>query len=365
MRYVFFLCFLVLSITGFSQVYNPIPQYVFRNKLGVGRGTPVDSAAYMNIGPNGGANAGVVLPRVADTLSILGTKRNGLLIFSQQLNKFAWWDSVGARWTEVGSGSGSSGGEVMLMNGSGTVGDSLLFSSVSGDTAYIRNLFFANGLVVENMGDTVLKVNVDSSAVPNIYTSDGTTTNRVVTVEESNYIIFTGRNAGLYFSSFLNAPDPVTTSEIQVAPLGVDILRSDDIGTTSGVSLRDSVLELRFKKGLFFLPGQSVIPFVGTKDTLMYLDHLTGQVQRATNNLTATATLDFPSTGSGAVADLTVTVTGAEVGDVVSVGAPNGSVTATAVFFAWVSATDTVTVRFSPKATEDPASGTFKIKVFK
>jgi hypothetical protein len=82
-------------------------------------------------------------------------------------------------------------------------------------------------------------------------------------------------------------------------------------------------------------------------------------------SLTGSATLDFASTGSGAVADLTITVTGASVGDVVVLGVPNGSVTATATFTAWVSATDTVTVRFSPKATEDPASGTFKVRVIK
>lgn len=81
--------------------------------------------------------------------------------------------------------------------------------------------------------------------------------------------------------------------------------------------------------------------------------------------LTATATLDFASTGSGAVADLTVTVTGAAVGDVVTIGVPNGSITATGSWFAWVSATDTVTVRYSPKATEDPASGSYKLNVFK
>ncbi len=79
--------------------------------------------------------------------------------------------------------------------------------------------------------------------------------------------------------------------------------------------------------------------------------------------LSATATLDFPSTIAGAVADLTITVTGATTASTVSIGAPNGSVTATATFSAWVSAADTVTVRFSPKATEDPASGSFRATV--
>jgi len=81
--------------------------------------------------------------------------------------------------------------------------------------------------------------------------------------------------------------------------------------------------------------------------------------------LRASATLDFPSTGAGAVADLTITVTGAVDGDQVVLGVPNASITSTATFTAWVSAADTVTVRFSPKATEDPASGTFKVSVIK
>lgn len=81
--------------------------------------------------------------------------------------------------------------------------------------------------------------------------------------------------------------------------------------------------------------------------------------------LSGSATLDFPSTVAGAVADLTISVTGAAVGDVVSIGVPNGSITATSDFTSWVSSTNTVTIRYSPKATEDPASGTFKVKIFK
>lgn len=61
--------------------------------------------------------------------------------------------------------------------------------------------------------------------------------------------------------------------------------------------------------------------------------------------IVATATLDFPSTTSTAVSDLTITATGATVGDVVSIGVPNSSITATGSWFAWVSATDTVTIR--------------------
>jgi len=86
------------------------------------------------------------------------------------------------------------------------------------------------------------------------------------------------------------------------------------------------------------------------------------------SGFTASATLDFGSTAAGASTDLTITVTGAADGDVVSLGVPNASVTATGRYFAWVSATNTVTVRFSPTilvGSEDPGSGVFKVTVTK
>jgi hypothetical protein len=85
-----------------------------------------------------------------------------------------------------------------------------------------------------------------------------------------------------------------------------------------------------------------------------------------TGILSATATLDFNLTAVD-VEDLTITVTGAAVGNVVSLGVPHGSVTATAQFTGWVSAADTVTVRcrVAPGAGENPASGTFRATVIK
>ena len=79
-----------------------------------------------------------------------------------------------------------------------------------------------------------------------------------------------------------------------------------------------------------------------------------------------TATLDFPSTNSHHSSDLTLTVTGAAVGDVVAIGIPNGSVGTTGVFFGWVSAADTVTIRYTNThngGAVDPASGTFRATV--
>jgi hypothetical protein len=94
-----------------------------------------------------------------------------------------------------------------------------------------------------------------------------------------------------------------------------------------------------------------------------------GSVRQTINQgLTATATLDFLSTNSSAYTDLTVTVTGAALNDVVALGIPNGSVpAANSNFTAWVSAANTVTVRFNNNSgvAQDPASGSFKVFVTK
>ena len=84
-----------------------------------------------------------------------------------------------------------------------------------------------------------------------------------------------------------------------------------------------------------------------------------------TKILSATATLNFDLTAL-TVEDLTITVTGAADGDVVTIGVPNGSVTASVQYSAWVSAADTVTVRARTSAAgENPASGTFRATIFR
>ena len=84
-------------------------------------------------------------------------------------------------------------------------------------------------------------------------------------------------------------------------------------------------------------------------------------------NLYGSGALDFGSTGAQNSADLTLTVTGAADGDSVSLGVPNSAVNANSCFTAWVSASNTVTVRFNNYSSGaiDPASGTFKATVIK
>lgn len=80
--------------------------------------------------------------------------------------------------------------------------------------------------------------------------------------------------------------------------------------------------------------------------------------------LTGSATLNFASTASLGTTDLTITVTGAATGDQVSLGLP--ATPSAGTYTAWVSATNTVKVRFSNHtgATVDPGSATFTAIVF-
>ena len=83
--------------------------------------------------------------------------------------------------------------------------------------------------------------------------------------------------------------------------------------------------------------------------------------------MTVTANLNFPNTAASTSNDLTVTVTGASPGDVVALGIPNAAVSANSTYTAWVSAANTVTIRFNNYSggSIDPAAGTFRVSVLK
>jgi len=86
-----------------------------------------------------------------------------------------------------------------------------------------------------------------------------------------------------------------------------------------------------------------------------------------TNVLTGSATLDFPSIGPNSGSDLTVTITGAIIGNPVHIGVVNGSMSLDddLTYFGWVSAADTVTVRMlnTGSGTHNPTAQPFKILV--
>lgn len=84
------------------------------------------------------------------------------------------------------------------------------------------------------------------------------------------------------------------------------------------------------------------------------------------NQATATATLDFGSISAAATVDLTITVTGAAVGDAVAIGLP-AAPAAGIVFFGFVSGANTVTIRAMniTGSGVDPSSATYRATVIK
>lgn len=104
--------------------------------------------------------------------------------------------------------------------------------------------------------------------------------------------------------------------------------------------------------GMIYWRDEDVVDLLGTR--------------APTEDLLATTTLDFGSVAAGAIADLTVTVTGAVVGDPVTIGM--SSIPNKGTYFAYVSATNTVTVRYANNdltTAKDPSSQTVKVRVFK
>lgn len=104
--------------------------------------------------------------------------------------------------------------------------------------------------------------------------------------------------------------------------------------------------------GYIYFRDENIVDILGTRSPI--------------EDISVTTTLDFGSVVAGAIADLTVAVTGAVVGDVVALGVP--SIPNKGTFFAWVSATNTVTVRFANNdltTAKDPSSGAFKVRILK
>ncbi|HEX2896763.1 MAG TPA: hypothetical protein VHP63_01770 [candidate division Zixibacteria bacterium] len=186
----------------------------------------------------------------------------------------------------------------------------------------------------------------------------------------------------------------MTTPDGFESPLTRMTIKSDGnvgIGATTPTQKLHVAGNARVDDTLFASNVSSLSPLqlqtAGT--TRMYVDDVTGNVGVGTTSPTAkldvagtvkigtggtpigrvlrsTASLNFPGTGAGAESDLTMTVTGAVVGDAVFLGVPTSSVVSGGAYTAWVSAPSTVTIRFFSylnAAGADPAIGTFQAVV--
>jgi len=144
------------------------------------------------------------------------------------------------------------------------------------------------------------------------------------------------------------------------------------IGTTSNTALLHlaagtaaaNTAPLKFTSGTnLATPENGTVEFDGTN----YFVTSANTRYTLAKTLTATETLDFTNTAAQSSSNLTVTLTGAADGDAVSLGIPNSAVNDNSSYSAWVSAANTVTIRFNnySSAAIDPANGTFRISVIK
>jgi hypothetical protein len=162
MRYKLLAALVFISCAVQAQQVNPVPDYVFQNRMSVGRTTVTDTLAYFSIGPRYGAIRGFMPPMVVDTALVTGgTKRNGLTIFSIQKNKYVYWDSVGSKWAEMAGTGGSA------INSGDTASMLSPYTRGSGTTNYLPKFTgtrtLANSVAYDN-GGTELLVNTTSDA---------------------------------------------------------------------------------------------------------------------------------------------------------------------------------------------------------
>lgn len=103
----------------------------------------------------------------------------------------------------------------------------------------------------------------------------------------------------------------------------------------------------------------------GAPGTWVEVRTLTGGGNDIVRFITASATLDFPSIGSNAMSTLTITATGAQVGDYV-IARPPAAFESGFTFNAFVSAADTIKVRIHNNngGAVDPASAEWSVLVF-
>lgn len=185
-----------------------------------------------------------------------------------------------------------------------------------------------------------------------------------------NWIVLDALNANSSYSGHASAEDLVETVGNSTGPY-------KNLGLIERHLRLQSILSGTTRVQIFSEGTDTNIPFYlfgkGTGGTWLepFNDTTNGLIklgQGATalrKYLSATATLNFDLTAV-ASQDLTVTVTGAVDGDSVALGVPNAAITADTIFWAWVSAADTVTVRAMRIAgTPNPASGTFRVSVFR
>jgi hypothetical protein len=316
---------------------------------------------------------GILIPRMTTAQrSAISSPATSLLLFNTDSAKFEFY--TGSAWAVIGGSSGGGGGVTTLAaigstpnaNGATISGSTLnlepanaSFGGVvtTGSQTFAGDKTF-NGLVTGRAGSAAgVTYSFGGTNAATGFWSPGA--NQIsVALTGINYFTFEEgqlkvRNNWQF--GFATGDPTVTSADVGFIRSSSGTITVNDGGGTGtpGGDLRvaDEAYDATAWNGSLEVPTKNAIR---DKFEDMFLS--------------GSATLDFGSTAASSSADLTITVTGAADGDAVSLGVPNGSVNGNSCYTAWVSATNTVTVRFNNYQTVgaiDPASGTFKVRVIK
>jgi hypothetical protein len=163
------------------------------------------------------------------------------------------------------------------------------------------------------------------------------------------------------------APTTVVALGQVVAPAGIKGTDGVAVGVTfNSISPTTTKGDLIGDNGVNSPLASNVRLSVGANATVLSADstQATGLIWKVPK-LTATASLDFAAFAGGDSQDLTIALVGAAVGDPVTLGCP-ATIPALLVPFAFVSATDVVTVRMTAvAAVADPAAMNYTVRINK
>jgi hypothetical protein len=210
-----------------------------------------------------------------------------------------------------------------------------------------------------------------------LVTTNGLRANGTLWIGNGADYIFQNTSGTLQTSNRLRVGGALVANQDQVASAAESVFRirpsAGQAGMLLACEVNDGSVVSGFRNDGSLRPASladglaanNTLYYSSTQSKLTYKD-AAGVLYPQPRILSATATLDFGSTAAQSSTDLTVSVTGAVVGDAVTLGLP-ASPAANTCFTAWVSSPDTCTVRHNnySSGAVDPASGTYRITVIK
>ncbi len=364
-------------------------------KITLGEQTTADGLVYRGVL----ADTGIITPS-SDT--------SAYIILDTANHRFYNYNRATNVWSVATIGSISSGltGVLPVANG-GTGSATQNFvdlttnqSTIAGDKTFTGKLtssnFQFNGVIRDNLNNSVITQSANNVSTNRTFTFGNATYanyhvkfkqfifNTADTLPSTTYLFYvngTGLGGGtdgsdIYFKGITPTSGSTRTGSDFIIDLpdgfaggrrgnvGIGILSPSAALHLLAGTASASTAPLKFTSGTNLTTAEAgAMEFNGTN--LFFSPSTTRHT--VNHGLTGSATLDFPSTTTLLSADLTITVTGAADGDVVSLGVPNAAVNANTSYSAWVSAANTVTVRFNnySSGTVNPASALFKVFVTK